>query len=745
MDDLHRLHKLEDELENQFKATHRVMSFDSYFREFCKRPATHLRTSAHYLRDCLDHYGTYEVPRAASRADRFRLFDCPWDDGRHRLIGQEEAQQAFYRQLQNFIRDGRVTQLVLLHGPNGSAKSSFIQCLSRATEHYSTLDEGAVYRFNWVFPSRSVSKKKLGFADGPQRGAQKGYAELDEDDVDARIPGDLMDHPILILPKEQRAKLFADLVKDGLIPESHVIGEYFLEGDLSPRSRKIADALLNAYMGDFERLLMHVQVERFFFSKRYRCGLVTVEPQMHVDASIRQVTMDQGLQSLPPSLRHLSLFHPQGDLVDANRGLIEYNDLLKKPIDAYKYLLATCEKGTVSLPEAILHLDTVFIASSNETHLNAFKEYPDFPSFKGRMALIKMPYIRDVNLEADIYNDQLRLHGLTDEIVPHTTYVLGLWAVLTRLKRPNPDGYHESIRDIVKKLTVIEKAEILAGIKEPAGLTREQSKELKASIRTLLDEGQETRSYEGSRGASPREMKDVMLNALQNPRFFGLNPLAVLDELRELVKLKSVFEFLKVEPDQGYHDCSAMIDTVMDRYLDKLNGDIQISMGLVSESQYEDLFGRYIHNVKSSIKGEKVYNPSTGRSEPPDEKLMEQLESIWKPSVEKAQFRSSILSRVAAWRIDNPGQDMDYSLLFPDLLKELSDDYFLKQKKTIKRYGQAILSLFAEESGKDLGLPAINAETRNRATEAVDFMVVQQGYPRAAIPEVLAALIKDRY
>ena len=35
-----------------------------------------------------------------------------------------------------------------------------------------------------------------------------------------------------------------------------------------------------------------------------------------------------------------------GDLVDGNRGVVEYNDLLKKPIDAYKYLIATCEKGT---------------------------------------------------------------------------------------------------------------------------------------------------------------------------------------------------------------------------------------------------------------------------------------------------------------------------------------------------------------------------------------------------------------
>mgnify|MGYP002817123291 CR=1 FL=1 len=44
----------------------------------------------------------------------------------------------------------------------------------------------------------------------------------------------------------------------------------------------------------------------------------------------------------------------------------------------------SCEKGTVALTNAILHLDTLFLASSNERHLAAFKEYQDFPSFKGR-------------------------------------------------------------------------------------------------------------------------------------------------------------------------------------------------------------------------------------------------------------------------------------------------------------------------------------------------------------------------
>ena len=79
------------------------------------------------------------------------------------------------------------------------------------------------------------------------------------------------------------------------------------------------------------------------------------------------------------------------------------------------------------------------------------------------------------------------------------------------------------------------------------------------------------------------------------------------------------------------------------------------------------------------------------------------------------------------------------------MLKELADDYFEKQKKTIKRYSEAVLSLFAEESGKDIGLPTMTEEIREKASAAIEYMVNIQGYPRPSIPEVLAALLKARY
>ena len=64
------------------------------------------------------------------------------------------------------MQDGRPNKLILLHGPNGSAKSTFIRCLGRGLEHYSTLEEGALYRFSWIFPASKSTKGGIGFGGG---------------------------------------------------------------------------------------------------------------------------------------------------------------------------------------------------------------------------------------------------------------------------------------------------------------------------------------------------------------------------------------------------------------------------------------------------------------------------------------------------------------------------------------------------------------------------------------------------
>src|SRR5690606_9967974 len=155
--------------------------------------------------------------------------------------------------------------------------------------------------------------------------------------------------------------------------------------------------------------------------------------QLSVDAAYHQVAADRTQMNLPAALQSLVLFDPHGPLVNANHGIIEYSDLLKRPLEAYKYLLGFSETGELAFEHFLLQLNEVLIASTNEKHLAAFKELPDFASFKGRIELIRVPYLRRWRVEQEIYDTQITPEVVGKHIAPHVTEVAARWAVLTRL------------------------------------------------------------------------------------------------------------------------------------------------------------------------------------------------------------------------------------------------------------------------------------------------------------------------
>jgi serine protein kinase len=283
---------LHQAVRDDFTRNRRVMSFTEYVTIAFAEPMRQLRSSTQYLVDCYDYYGTEVVRYPWGEARRWKLFDAPWANGEDRLFGQEAMQQQVYRVLRTFVQDGRPNKLILLHGPNGSAKSTFIRCLGRALEHYSTLEEGALYRFSWIFPSQKSTRGGIGFGGGdPAIESKDSFAYLPDDQVDARLGDELRDHPLLLIPIDEREKLIAKL----LAGRSFAVSDYLRQGSLSPKNRAIYDALLASYQGDYVQVLRHVRVERFEISQRYRQGWVTVEPQLSVDATERQITADRTL------------------------------------------------------------------------------------------------------------------------------------------------------------------------------------------------------------------------------------------------------------------------------------------------------------------------------------------------------------------------------------------------------------------------------------------------------------------
>ncbi len=733
------LAELGEAVRDDFTRNRRVLSFAEYLNLVVTEPARQLRSSAQYVVDCFDHYGSSTVTYPWGDLRRWHLFDAPWADGDDRLFGQEHVQNVVYRVLRTFVQDGRPNKLVLLHGPNGSAKSTFIRCLGRALEHYSTLDEGALDRFSWIFPTQRHTRGGIGFGGDKVEASiesAESYAYLPDNVIDARLGDELRDHPLLLVPMDERLRLIERLTAGTPI----LVGDYLRQGSLSPKNRAIYDALLASYHGDYLQVVRHVRVERFEISHRYRTGWVTVEPQLSVDATERQVTADRTLTALPPSLQSVSLFEYGGEVVGANRGFIEFDDLLKRPLEHYKYLLTTVERAELSMSSATLFLDLAFVGSCNDIHLAAFREIPDFQSFKGRIELVRVPFILDIRHEEALYRERLREAAGRRHVAPHTAYVAALWAVLSRMRKPQIERFPSTLAEVIGKLSPLDKVELYSTGQVPEDLSPDRARELASHVKVLFHESDTYPIYEGRVGASPREMQTVLLEAAGSQRYEYVSPLVVLDEIQELCKQSSLYEFLRqdVQPG-GYHDHKKLADVAKGRLFDIIDDEVRAAVGLVEESEYARVFERYVSHVMHAIKKEKVRNPSTGRMEDPDEGMMREVERTLEIPGRADDFRQSLIAKIGAWSLDHRGQKPVMTDIFADLLRKLKDAYFEKHRKTIAKGISDLVMLLSGNEGH------LSTEARTRADAALATLITRFGYTRESARDLVGALASMRY
>ena len=754
-----RISSVAESVERRFKTGRRVLSFAEYLDLFSTDPVRYARDASRYLRDVFDHYGTEQVHHPWGEFTRWRLFDLPWDAAgyRGRLIGQEHVQAEIYRALSNFAREGRPNRLVLLHGPNGSAKSTIVACLTGAIEDYSQRDEGALYRFNWVFPSNKTVRGSLGFGQAAPGQEAASYAHLADDQIDAKLLVEVRDHPLFLIPVPERRALLERAFKDAHEarnggPRSGGAGdappggkgdfeppcEWLLRGQLSHKSQLVFEALLSSYGGSYVEVLKHVQVERYFISQRYRVGAVTIGPQMSVDASERQITADRSLGSLPASLQAITLYETRGELVEAVGGILEFSDLLKRPLEAFKYLQLSIETGEVALSQQNVQLNCVMMGSANELHLDAFREHPEFASFRGRLELIRTPYLRSYLQEQAIYDThvapQVRRH-----VAPHATMMAAMFAVLTRMRKPSADRYPRALTLSLATLTALEKLDLYATGRAPDRFEPDAQKLLASNVKEIFGEGDAYPIYEGRIGASPREMRGVILDAAQSSSYRCLSPLAVLEEIEALCQSKTEFEWLQQDPiSGGYHDVKDFRSALMGRLLETWEREFYTASGFIDEARYAELFDRYVQHVSVWVKKERIRNRVTGEYEEPDEKLMREVERLIEVKGDAQEARKQTISAIAAWSIDHPGQRIDAVVVFPHLVKRMREAILGDRKPAVAKLARDIVILEREEgTGLD--------HERRKDSEAAIVRLEGLGYCRNCAADAASTLLRRRF
>ena len=728
-----------------------VLSFDEYLELFAKDPLRYGRDASRYLRDVFDHYGSTRVTHPWGEYTRYRLFDLPWEEGpvtanglrRGALVGQEFVQEEIYRALSNFAREGRPNRLMLLHGPNGSAKSTLTACVLRALEDYSTQPEGALYRYSWVFPSSKTTRGSLGF--GGARGeaprpSVATYAHLSDEDLDAKLIVEVRDHPLFLVPLVERKALLSRLAESAYpngVPEAFC--EWVMKGQLSHKSQQVFEALLASYKGSYADVLRHVRVERYFISHRYRVGAVTIGPQMTVDAMEHQVTADRSLAALPPSLQALSLYEAKGELVDAAGGVLEFSDLLKRPLDAFKYLQLTVETGEVALSQQNVQLNCVMMGSANELHLDAFREHPEFASFRGRLELVRTPYLRSYLHEQAIYDShvapQVKRH-----VAPHATRLAAMFAVLTRMRKPAADKLPRPLGPAVSTLSALEKMELYATGRAPDRLDEDTKKVLRAGLRQVYEESGDAAAYEGRVGASPREMRVLLLDAAQSSAYRCLSPLAVLDELERLCARRNEFEWLSMEvATGGYHDMKLFRSELSTMLVGYWEHEFYEASGLIDEGRYEELFERYVQHVSVWVKRERIRNRITGGFDEPDEAMMREVERLLDKKGSAADVRHGLISSIAAWAIEHPDKKVEAVEVFPETVRRMRDAIFADKRPLMGKLVRDIVAFVREEGS------GLDDSQRSKARATLDRLASRFSYCDACAADAAAVLAAKRF
>ncbi|KGX83745.1 PrkA family serine protein kinase [Pontibacillus marinus] len=467
-------------------------------------------------------------------------------------------------------------RILLLMGPVSGGKSTLVTLLKRGLERFSHTDEGAVY-------------------------AIKG-CPMHED-------------PLHLVPHHLRDD-FAD--------------EYGIriEGNLSPLNMMRVE---EEYGGRIE----DVKVERIFFSEDKRTGIGTFSPSDPKSQDIADLTgsidfstiAEYGSESDPRAYRF------DGELNKANRGIMEFQEMLKCDEKFLWHLLSLTQEGNFKAGRfALISADEMIIAHTNESEYRSFIANKKNEALHSRMIVMPVPYNLKVTQEERIYEKMIRESDIKDvHIAPHTLKVAAMFTILTRLK----DSSNNQV-DLLKKMRLYD-GEVVEGFSD-------------VDVEELKNEHHD----EGMSGIDPRYVINRISSTIIKKEMTSIN---ALDVLRSLKDGLSSHASISKEDKERYLN---FISIARKEYDEIAKKEVQKAFVYSYEESAKTLMDNYLDNVEAYCNKTKLRDPLTGEELNPDEKLMRSIEEqIGISENAKKAFREEILIRISAYA--RKGKKFDYS------------------------------------------------------------------------------------
>ena len=587
----------------KFKRSKQVLTYPQYLNEVGKNPKIHLRNTAQYMLDCIKYWdkvakenGLYE--KAGLKLDQDGKIDVlgykvkpygillkPWAPeeliDKEELRGQNLVFNDFVQRLEILARMRHPNKMILFHGPNAVGKTRLFESVFEGMEAYSYTDEGVLYTYNWI-PGGITAGSGEAFDHlfptykGDDAVSYEGYLnDLYQSSV--KIPAGKNADPIFLLDQDKRVALIKHLKETGEISDDFN-SDYIIGGKTNDLSARICNSFSKYYRGDTNRILRHIQVERWFYSSQSRRGLAIIQPENTSLGKVEEVAPEIDWNALPPEMKEVfrsaGVYEFKGDLPNCNRGIVVFDDMFKDgQMNQHLHLLRTAEKAKTTLESRSdfsvdEDLETVIVGTTNDKTLMAVEgEYHEWDSLRGRLLIVAMPFERRYGQVKGIFQptlDQMIPKRGERHVAPHTLDLFAMWLTMTYLFKPKQDSkYYKKIDDIsvnirdqfaslASKLTLLEKA-LLYNAEDPNSYkigsakvyTPEQVEILRENLRFIVDEHNlgvgrhKYLLYEGGTGEEARHA-DAVFQA------------AILERPKECFTPLEVIEALKVEVMHGF-------------------------------------------------------------------------------------------------------------------------------------------------------------------------------------------------
>lgn len=467
-------------------------------------------------------------------------------------------------------------RILLLMGPVSGGKSTLVTMLKRGLEAYSHTDRGSVF-------------------------AIKG-CPMHED-------------PLHLIPQHLRADFY----------EEYGVR---IEGNLSPLNLM---RLEKEYGGRIEDVI----VERIFFSEDRRTGIGTFSPSDPKSQDIADLTgsidfstiAEYGSESDPRAYRF------DGELNKANRGMMEFQEMLKCDEKFLWHLLSLTQEGNFKAGRfALISADELIVAHTNETEYRSFISNKKNEALHSRIIVMPLPYNLRVSEEEHIYEKMIHESDVSDvHIAPHTLRVAAMFTILTRLKDPKrPDI------DLIKKMRLYD-GEMVEGYNS-------------IDIEELQREYQD----EGMSGIDPRYVINRISSTIIRKEVASIN---ALDVLRSLKDGLDQHPSISNEDRERYMNFISLARKEYDEIAKK---EVQKAFVYSYEESAKTLMDNYLDNVEAYCNKSKLRDPLTREEMSADEKLMRSIEEqIGISENAKKAFREEILIRISAYA--RKGKRFDYN------------------------------------------------------------------------------------